>query len=56
MMECRKLQHLGIIDLPRRSTLSDANSRHNEGIFGKIYMDLYQTHKDRLSSDSPSPR
>ena len=54
MMECRKLQHLGIMDLPRRSTLSDANSRRGEGIFGKIYMDLYQTYKDRLSSDSPS--
>ena len=54
MMECRKLQHLGIADLPRRSTLSDANSRRDEGIFGKIYMDLYQTYKDRLSSDSPS--
>jgi hypothetical protein len=54
MMECRKLQHLGIMDLPRRSTLSDANSRRDEGIFGRIYMDLYQTYKDRLSSDSPS--
>lgn len=54
MMECRKLQHLGIKDLPRRSTLSDASSRRNEGIFGKIYMDLYQTYRDRFSSDSPS--
>ena len=54
MMECRKLQNLGIMDLPRRSTLSDANSRRDEGIFGKIYMDLYQTYKERLSSDSPS--
>ena len=54
MMECRKLQHLGIMDLPRRSTLSDANSRRDEGIFGRIYMDLYQTYKERLSSDSPS--
>ena len=54
MMECRKLQHLGIMDLPRRSTLSDANSRRPDEVFGKIYMDLYQTYKDRLSSDSPS--
>ena len=54
MMECRKFQHLGIMDLPRRSTLSDANSRRNEGIFGKVYMDLYLTYKDRLLSDSPS--
>ena len=37
-----------------RSTLSDANSPRDEGIFGKIHMDLYQTYKDRLSSDSPS--
>ena len=35
MLEYRKLQHLGIKDLPRRSTLSDANSRRDEGIFGK---------------------
>jgi hypothetical protein len=54
MMECRKLQHLGIMDLPRRSTLWDANSRRDDGIFGKVYMDLYLTYKDRLSSDSPS--
>jgi len=54
MMECRKLQHLGIMDLPRCSTLSDANSRRDEGIFGNIYMDLYLTYKDRLSSDSCS--
>ena len=27
MMECRKLQHLGIMDLPRRSTLSDAKMK-----------------------------
>ena len=52
MMECRKLAHLGIKDLPRRSTLSDANARRPHQIFGKIYQDLYLKYKDKLSSDS----
>lgn len=54
MMEWRKLAHLGIKDLPRRSTLSDANARRSHEIFGKIYQRLYLTYKDKLSSDSPS--
>lgn len=54
MMEWRKLAHLGINDLPRRSTLSDANARRPHEIFGKIYQGLYLRYKDRLSSDSPS--
>ena len=54
MMEWRKLAHLGIKDLPRRSTLSDANARRSHEIFGKIYQGLYLAYKDRLSSDSPS--
>ncbi len=36
MMERRKLAHLRINDLPRRSTLSDANARRPHEIFGKI--------------------
>ncbi len=52
MMECRKLMHIGIKDLPRRSTLSDANSRRPEAVFGLIYANLYQTYRERLSSDS----
>ena len=31
MAECRKLQHLGISDLPRRSTLSDAFLKEGRG-------------------------
>ena len=54
MMEWRKLAHLGIKDLPRRSTLSDANVRRSHEIFGKIYQQLYLTYKDKLSADSPS--
>ena len=52
MMECRKLAHLGIKELPRRSTLSDANSRRPEAVFGQIYSNLYLTYRDKLSSDS----
>ena len=50
--EARKLAHLGIGVMPRRSTLSDANSRRSEKIFESIYRDLYATYKDELSSDS----
>lgn len=52
MMECRKLGHLGIKDLPRKSTLADSNARRPENIFGLIYADLYALYKDKLSSDS----
>ena len=50
--EARKLAHLGIRLMPRRSTLSDANARRNECVFESIYGDLYATYKDELSSDS----
>lgn len=50
--ESRKLSHLGISMLPRRSTLSDANFRRPESIFEEIYRNLYATYKDELSSDS----
>ena len=50
--EARKLSHLGIGMMPRRSTLSDANARRDEGIFEAVYRDLYSTYTDELSSDS----
>lgn len=50
--ESRKLSHLGIKMMPRRSTLSDANARRSESIFEFTYRDLYATYKDELSSDS----
>ena len=54
MMEWRKLVHVGIKDLPRRSTLADANARRSHEIFGDIYRMLYLTYKEKLSADSPS--
>ena len=50
--EARKLAHLGISLMPRRSTLSDANARRGECVFEAVYRDLYATYKDEISSDS----
>ena len=50
--EARKLAHLGIRTMPRRSTLSDANARRSEKVFEDIYRSLYARYKGKLSSDS----
>jgi ribosomal protein S18 len=43
-----RIQHLGINYFPRRSTLSDANNRRSEEVFGKIYQFLYEKHRRYL--------
>ena len=35
--EVRKLKHLGIESVPKRSTLSDANARRSEKFFEEVY-------------------
>jgi hypothetical protein len=50
--ESRKLSHLGLTKIPRKSTISDANIRRPEKIFGEIYATLYDRYKEVLSSDS----
>lgn len=50
--EVRKLAHLGIEKVPKRSTLSDANARRSEKFFEEVYRDLYKSNKSKLSSDS----
>ena len=50
--ESRKLSHLGLTKIPSRSTLSDANIRRPEKVFGAIYATLYDKYKGVLSSDS----
>jgi hypothetical protein len=50
--EVRKLHHIGIETVPRRSTLSDANARRSEKFFEEVYRDLYAANKTLLSSDS----
>lgn len=50
--EVRKLHHIGIEKVPKRSTLSDANARRSEKFFEEVYRDLYERSKGLLSSDS----
>lgn len=52
LAEVRKLGHLGLKTIPRRSTLSDANSRRSEKFFEDVYHDLYEANKATLCSDS----
>ena len=50
--EVRKLHHVGIATVPKRSTLSDANARRSEKFFEEVYRELYAANKEILSSDS----
>ena len=50
--EVRKLRHVGIGAVPKRSTLSDANARRPEKFFEEVYRHLYEKNKGILSSDS----
>ena len=50
--EVRKLHHIGIGTIPKRSALSDANSRRSEKFFEDVYHDLYETNKSNFTSDS----
>ena len=50
--EVRKLHHVGIDTVPKRSTLSYANARRSEKFFEEVYRDLYDANRDILSSDS----
>lgn len=50
--EVRKLHHVGIETVPKRSTLSDANARRSEKFFEDVYRDLYESNKGKLTSDS----
>ena len=50
-----KLSHLNLHNLPRRSTLSDANSRRSVAFFEDLYLELYKLYFERLP-DSSKPR
>lgn len=50
--EVRKLHHLGIDKVPKRSTLSDTNARRSEKFFEEVYREFYETNMSKLSSDS----
>ena len=50
MLACEgKINHLGLIDFPKRSTLSDANKRRNSEVFADIYSGLYKRYYPFLS-------
>lgn len=50
MMACHgKLQHLGLSDYSRRSTLSDANKRRESKVFEDIYYSLHRLYGSFLS-------
>ena len=52
MLACEgKINHLGLRDFPKRSTLSDANKRRSAEVFADIYADLYKRYH-RFLSDS----
>lgn len=44
-----KLNHCGIFRVPKRSSVSDANSRRGADVFGHLYMLLYGHYKEYLS-------
>jgi hypothetical protein len=44
----QRINHLGLDHFPKRSTISDANTRRSEDVFAKIYHFLYTRHKHLL--------
>lgn len=55
MLACEgKINHLGLKDFPKRSTLSDANKRRTSTVFADIYHSLYKRYRGFLSDSSPS--
>ena len=48
LAEANKLSHVGITNMPRRSTLSDANARRPEAFFGAVYRHLYERYRGLL--------
>ena len=50
MLACEgKINHLGLKDFPKRSTLSDANKRRSAEVFADIYGLLYKRYRHFLS-------
>ncbi len=52
----QRLNHLGVRYHPRRSTISDANTRRQAEVFGAIYYNLYEKYADFLSDSRKSNR
>jgi len=52
----QRLKHLGVRYHPRRSTLSDANSRRVSDVFGDIYYSMYKRYAPFLSDSHKKSR
>jgi hypothetical protein len=48
-----RLLHLGLVNTPRRSTLSDANSRRSADFFAGVYHQLYEYFHGNLPDSRP---
>jgi len=57
MLACEgKINHLGLKDFPKRSTLSDANKRRSAEVFAVIYNLLYKRYTYTLPSRNYLPQ
>jgi hypothetical protein len=53
MLACEgKINHLGLSNYPKRSTLSDANKKRSSSVFAAIYQSIYNQYKHFLSDSS----
>ena len=53
MLACEgRISHLNIKNFPKRSTLSDANSKRTSEVFGAIYGTLHKRYASFLSDSS----
>ena len=54
MLACEgKINHLGLTNFPKRSTLSDANKKRSSSVFADIYHAIYGQYKKVLSDSNP---
>jgi hypothetical protein len=54
MLACEgKINHLGLVNYPKRSTLSDANKKRSSSVFADIYQSIYNQYKHFLSDSNP---
>ncbi len=54
MLACEgKINHLGLGNYPKRSTLSDANKKRSSSVFASIYQSIYNQYKHFLSDSNP---
>lgn len=52
----QRIRHLGLVNYPRRSTISDANRKRDSGIFEDIYHGLLRRYTSVLSDSRPVRR